>query len=434
LVPSLLKMKLHSAAIVLLIWLDSGLAIHYRRQLRRDPSFAPPVSLHRQPFRPPHAAASVLRLSATRSESLSFIESPSGGGDSELARILDSLPEADKYNTLAQGLFRRVLNDKSPDARQSSLQEGWTLLDEMRQKALKATPRTFSLLVDAAAVTNDAEAMKRSLELATGSGLSVVYGQADKGWEGSPVDAGRLASVTESLTDMPEDSRSKDVVVASAFMGYVGTGVGAETLGDYIYGDFDEIYPTVALLALAAAGVYDIVKGGGVVSKSVVAGLKRLLVDDKERQCRVESAAFLVAYLLGLPCFCFRPNVLEALKMAEDPRIRMDLLTPAGIDKLLVWLLAGVAAENLQHPECIVADPRQSDAFVKLMRDKDYLKGVDDETASLRVKWAFHKATNLLRKHRRVHDELRRRMESKAATVGDCVTFLEKEMAPRKIL
>lgn len=31
-----------------------------------------------------------------------------------------------------------------------------------------------------------------------------------------------------------------------------------------------------------------------------------------------DSAAFLVGYLLGLPCFCFKPDVVEAVKLLRE--------------------------------------------------------------------------------------------------------------------
>ena len=36
---------------------------------------------------------------------------------------------------------------------------------------------------------------------------------------------------------------------------------------------------------------------------------------DVERQAHSDGAAFLCGYLLGLPCFCFQPDVTESLKL-----------------------------------------------------------------------------------------------------------------------
>jgi hypothetical protein len=40
-------------------------------------------------------------------------------------------------------------------------------------------------------------------------------------------------------------------------------------------------------------------------------GFGRLLMDDTERNCMCEAASVYVAYVLGFPCFTFRPNARE---------------------------------------------------------------------------------------------------------------------------
>ena len=46
---------------------------------------------------------------------------------------------------------------------------------------------------------------------------------------------------------------------------------------------------------------------------------------DSERETHSDGAAFLVGYLLGLPCFCFKPDVAEALIMLRDSPEALNL-------------------------------------------------------------------------------------------------------------
>ena len=43
-----------------------------------------------------------------------------------------------------------------------------------------------------------------------------------------------------------------------------------------------------------------------------------MILSDNERQAHCDSSAFLVGYLLGLPCFCFKPDVVEAVKLLRE--------------------------------------------------------------------------------------------------------------------
>ena len=71
------------------------------------------------------------------------------------------------------------------------------------------------------------------------------------------------------------------------------------------------------LFAIGAVGL-DVGVRQGKGLKLASAGLERLVLKDSERETHSDGAAFLVGSLLGLPCFCFRPDVTEALKMLRD--------------------------------------------------------------------------------------------------------------------
>jgi len=161
----------------------------------------------------------------------------------------------------------------------------------------------------------------------------------------------------------------------------------------------------------------------------VVAGLTRLFLKDPEREARVQAATFLTAYLLGLPCFCFRPNVLETLRMTEMTELRGKLTSPAGLNALLVYLLAPVAAERSRHNQLIVSDPRQAEALMQILRERNRDLGVDDEKSEAMITWAYNQAKRLLTTHESALESVRKRMEGGGATAGDCVSILEKQVS-----
>ena len=165
--------------------------------------------------------------------------------------------------------------------------------------------------------------------------------------------------------------------------------------------------------------------GGGEAIKLVVAGLNRLFLKDPEREARVQAATFLVAYLLGLPCFCFSPNVLEAVRMSEVDELKELLTSTNGLNRLLIYLLAPVVVEESNHLQLIISDPRQARALVQIFRERNPELEIDGEAMLL---WAFEEARRLLTANTGMLEKLRKRMESGGATVGDCVCVLETQI------
>jgi hypothetical protein len=312
----------------------------------------------------------------------------------------------------------------------------------------------------------------------------------------------RLASVA----DIPVDHRSNEVSSALA-VAAVAAGC---TLTDVVHADDITLYANTLLSAMLAVGVvdnfYDVIKsvsalaakqlkknntnndtkkkkkkncnsdsdndndndndssplfqlpekeslplglGTGQVSGSVVRGLTRLLTVDAERECACEAAALYAAYTLGLPCFSFRPNALEASVLVvesikdddddddDDSNNNASLLSASGIMRVLVWLMAPVAMESTKHAQLIVSDPREAEGF--LLRLEEYAKNTnaavtpedlwwtDDaqERADL-LKWAFTEADLLLRDNKAVVNDISNRLTGGAATIGDCVATMER--------
>jgi hypothetical protein len=193
--------------------------------------------------------------------------------------------------------------------------------------------------------------------------------------------------------------------------------------------------------------------GTGQWTGSIVRGWSRLVTVDSEREAACEAAALYTAYVLGLPCFAFRPNALEASVLVVESHSGTkdsaatattldNLLSAPGILRMLVWLMAAPAMESMSHAQLIMSDPREASGF--LQRLEDYYRKTSNEAAlevdlfwtedasngrSVRddlLKWAYTEADLLLRANRNVVNEVSNRLSSGAATIGDCVAVIEK--------
>ena len=290
------------------------------------------------------------------------------------------------------------------------------------------------------------------------------------------------------LVDVPTDERAKEVTAALATMGIVGTsfilqgignGLGLDELSFYTtllsYGIIGVLIVDNFFDAIQAASSFivkmnserlpDAVKnvngpekdsmplelGSGKVTGTIVRGLTRLFSVDTERECQCEAAAFYTAYSLGLPCFSFRANALEAAVLLFESQNYNDdqgkgrktkdidpLLSDTGIMKMLVWLMAPVAIESSFHPQLITSDPREARGFLLRLKEKASLFGAEDAIESILqtesgdeeiedlLKWSYAEADLLLRQNRAVVTELTERLIGGASTIGDCAAVLEK--------
>ncbi len=261
-----------------------------------------------------------------------------------------------------------------------------------------------------------------------------------------------------NLPDIPTDERGSEISSALAVSGVLGFCWVAGIL------DLEPIstatnFIWVLIVAIGALdNFYDLLKfgtntfakdkvelpqelplglGSGALTGTVVQGFNRLINVDTERECECEAAAFFVAYTLGLPCFSFKPNALEAAVMVAEssqPDNDIDpLLTNNGMMKMLVWLMAPVAMESEKHPQLIQSDPREAGGFMERLEKSSLVNnedlwwldvGAEQEKEDM-LKWAYAEADLLLRRQRTVVTEITERLASGAATVGDCVAAIE---------
>jgi predicted DCC family thiol-disulfide oxidoreductase YuxK len=94
-----------------------------------------------------------------------------------------------------------------------------------------------------------------------------------------------------------------------------------------------------------------------------------------------------------------------------------------------VWLLAAAAGEGLAHRQLIASDPRQAATFLQLALDKGLIQQssvIAEQQQADVLLWAFNEARELLKEHSAVFEALRKRLETGGATVGECVSLIEK--------
>jgi hypothetical protein len=295
----------------------------------------------------------------------------------------------------------------------------------------------------------------------------------------------------QSLPAVPTDERSKEITAAIATLGVVGACLFINGVGNGLGWESITPYTSFLLTTLVGIGIldnfFDVLKssgsllvnlnkdklpdavkdmsgpekesmpfqlGSGAVTGTVVRGLTRLWSVDTERTCQCEAAAFFAAYSLGLPCFAFRPNALEAAILVfesqgresakgggeEDNDALDSLLSDTGIMKMLIWLMAPVAIESSQHPQLISSDPREARGLLMRLKEKasvfnaqedlDFLlSGLENESSQEvedLLKWAYAEADLLLRNNKSLVKELTERLVGGASTIGDCVDALEQ--------
>ena len=230
---------------------------------------------------------------------------------SELGAMLDKLPTADKYALMIQSYATGILERTNRDAGAMDAIESLYL--EMLAESVRPTEQTSQSLIDSAASFCNSAKLGRALQLGRASGSIRAFGAAT-GLLTTPITSASVAS-TLFITSpkLPTDDREREVFSAAS-VGITGISYLALQLVSVLDSD---AHPWATLLGVAAlaAGSADVAFTQGKNLKCAAAGFERLALRDKERDAYTESSAFLVGYLLGLPCFCFQPDVSEALKL-----------------------------------------------------------------------------------------------------------------------
>ncbi|KAI2514152.1 hypothetical protein MHU86_45 [Fragilaria crotonensis] len=415
---------------------------------------------------------------------------------SRLASAFAALDETDQYDAVLTGLCAKILDDSANTDAKAALQDPFKLLQEMNIRRVKASGRSLMALIDATVVAQDAATMADMMSLCLKNGGVSQFGSLQSTL--TPLPASTSSPFSKILTpdgtrktreerlaglaDVPVDDRGSELASALACTALVAAcgvvnimsdnnnydAITMSTLANTVLvlmagiGIVDNFYDVIQLatrafvskqdekaLSLPEKGSMPLQLGSGKLTGTVVRGLTRLTTVDTERECECEAAAFYAAYVLGLPCFAFRPNALESAVLvvesvkSQQQRGSLDpLLSSAGILKVLVWLLAPVAMESSRHAQLVMSDPRESMGFLERLEDKAKGDGsisallsradlfwtdADDEEQEKMdlVKWAYAEADLLLRANRSVVTEISQRLAGGAATVGDCAAVIE---------
>jgi hypothetical protein len=438
------------------------------------------------------------------------------------AKILDGTMVPNEEESVAERIARQATMTPTQLA-YDTLKDPIRLLEEMNNRRVRASERSLMALIDATATTQDPRAMATVLSLSTRNGSISSYGSEQSAITPFPPTSnarvklarqGGIPGISnkkmtrserlEKLSSVPSDNRGAEVSSALLTMATVGSCLTIQGLDNVFgngYSTLDTVAPYTNLLlsgiitvgvldnffdAIKATGSFivkansdklpDAVKnmngppdkenmplelGSGKITGTVVRGLTRLWSTDTERECECEAASFFAAYTLGLPCFSFQPNALEAAVMAFEshrdwtkdvdddddlnvwgPTGKLDsLLSNTGVLKILIWLMAPVAMESSLHPQLIASEPKEARGVLTRLREKasyfevedllnEILQYYEDEAESEQeiddlLKWAYNEADLLLRENKAVVREVTERLIGGASTVGDCVGAIE---------
>lgn len=283
--------------------------------------------------------------------------------DSQLTNMLESLPKSEKYSLLIQSIASSIMenNDKLNVTEFDTITG---LYQEMIQANVKPTPRSSQQLINVACKFCSCDFVAQAMGLVRAQGDNKCYGLGNGVL--SPVEVKNALQV-----QVPSDNREEEVSSALAIASIVSLYVTLQVAGS-VNGD---LHPWATLVGSVGAlvTVGDAIFRKGQFLRAAVQGIERLTVQDEEREEFLDASGFVMGYLLGLPCFAFQPDVTEALKMIRESPASMEgykisgdkrelfssfksrsAMTPyspgnddylEGLGRVLVWLMAPIAAE-----------------------------------------------------------------------------------------
>ena len=322
---------------------------------------------------------------------------------SDPASALDDVSPSVKLNAVAEALARR--RDYPAAIR---------LLQEMSTAKVSLDPQALSTIVDSAVLAPNALA-------------SLLRTAAPPGYASHT-----LPSATHPDPHPIDPERPADLSLAVSFLVLVTGAVSAELLEPpLVHHSADEA--TSVLLLLFTALLFDRYAAAAATWQRISAGLARIFADDPVRTARVDAAHFLVAYVLGLPWMCFRPDADQIIKFhssrhgegsSSDIQI-VDDMSDAEMDIYLVWLVAGVACEDAQDGKLIDSDLKGARALLRAVTRARRKRGnTESEEKSVgshdRIQTALAHANEILERYHLTHTKVAEKM-LKGGSVGECV-------------
>lgn len=355
------------------------------------------------------------------------------------ASALDNVPEAVKLNAVAEALARR-----------NELPAALNVFRQMILADVQIDHTVVAGLVDAVAATADREStvnVAANLRDVLQSSELPGYASVEHPSLAALFAAAPHPAQPALFTDT---ARELDITAAVSFLAVVGASVSTEVVEPVLL-HHAATEATTVLLLLITGLTLDRYSAQARVWNRISSGLGRLFSQDPVRQARVESAHFLMAYLLGLPWLCFEPDPAQLLAL-HRPAKAARATSGAGtlgtasiasaadfeiddcvLDSYLVWLLAGVAAETDIDGKLIESNPRGALAALRRLQPKVHApSGTNGSRGGLldeqRARNALTVAKRLLSQHQVVHGLLADNM-LKGVSAGECVAFLARKYA-----
>ena len=355
-------------------------------------------------------------------------------------KVVKNLNQNQKYQAVLDQLLNSAQKNKTKQI------TAINLIKEMNQKNIKLTSTSLKVLVDECASADTIPNLDLALRAAKVNGACPAFGSAQLS-EGGTMRASRA-------TPLPTETMQADLTSAVAFCASLGAIILsqiADVLDFALPGEVEPLPLPLIVAILAGIWGFDRYSRRSELSKSVGRGISRLFDRDLTRESTVESASFLIGYLLGLPTCAFQPTAVRPLDLLTTSSSRVEedvdnvlpdpMSLPRIVDRLLVWQLAPFAAEASSYEQIIASRPgialemlraarrRQSRLIVNVDEGGWGANGSEDvdDLDSARVSWAYGEARRLLQRYSGVHAQLQDRMES-GVSVGGSVLLVEERL------
>jgi hypothetical protein len=438
--------------------------------------------------------------------------------------MLDSMPMSEKYALLIQSYAGKVLEGQQRDG--AALTTIESLYVEMLAGGNRPTEKTSQLYLDAASAFCSSATLGRALQLGKASGSVKAFGSSIGQLTTPITNAAVAATLFATSNKMTSDDRETEIFYATLAALSVFVFAALQVVG-WVDKDVHP-YATLWGCAISLAAGADVALTQGSRLKVAAAGFERLSLRDPQRDAYTEASAFLVGYLLGLPCFCFKPDAAEALKLLRvspgsldvykqpvallgagkgkgpssssssfslafnlkmapsssssssssaasaaaageskeeaNSRLLKALLDVdgsskadlAGLSRLLVWLVAPVAAETIKYGSTVSSDPRRGRRMLSALEslqvairkqaaqgaaaeyegEKDEagadLDGIavpaSKEDKEALVQWAYSEALGIIRRYGDLLEQVCDYIQSGTASVGECALLIEREL------
>lgn len=337
---------------------------------------------------------------------------------------LGSLPASERYNAVLESLL----------AKQGNVEPALDLVEEMSLKRVKLSDKATKSLLDFGVSSVNMTLLNRIFVAAQCNGACRNFALPALKPGAKPNGA-----ALNALPELPKDDRSSEVTAALAFTLSFGGLLILEALDvlDFILpGEFISAPPLQLVAVLLAGGWgYDRYAQQGEWAALLTRGLARLFERDLQRECTVEAGSFLIGYLLGLPCMAFAPTAERPLDMLDGGSTLDNLPPPARVvDRMLIWAMAPVAAEQLVYRECLVSEPELGLKLLQAARRREASLGVDVQQGDwtreedvARARWAYSEAKRLLQRYSGLREKLQESMVT-GVSVGDCALLVEERL------